>query len=280
MDNNTDWEELVDSFVDGECSEEEVRAFERELECNSKLRKDVETVKKIGSALTSLRVKAPSNFEERLQSVLATSECERRIRLRLDEEVFICEGVAKRRNGRFFRDPRFIGGLFISVAIVIVVVCGVFWNENSQDGGAVVKAQPIPNKKIEKEYKDVFSSPVSVLPSECVECCSQESFEISVRLTGPCDVDKTVDVLQKLWTKQNLGVTVSKNGLEFTVCDVDRERCKRIVQLLEQVGSYRVSNAVTEWMKSESEETKNIRVVFELDREKGDYETYGKGVNE
>ena len=74
MEKNIDWEELVDLYVDGECTSEERLTLEEQAAYNSVICAALDSALRIRKGLQELRVEIPKGFSKRLQQALADAQ--------------------------------------------------------------------------------------------------------------------------------------------------------------------------------------------------------------
>ena len=71
------WEELVDSYVDNECSEEERRAIEAKAASDARVRESIEWARFISKGLGRLRdVETPAELSGRIQKAIESADLE------------------------------------------------------------------------------------------------------------------------------------------------------------------------------------------------------------
>ncbi|MGN1065729.1 MAG: hypothetical protein ACI4QC_09965, partial [Thermoguttaceae bacterium] len=131
------WEELVDSYVDNECSEEERRAIEAKAASDVRVRESIEWARFISKGLGRLRdVETPAELSGRIQKAIESADLEQ-IRGGSSGDAAGWSRVGSKPGDKFWQSPKVIGTAVTSAAVLIGVVAASSW-PRSNDGAVSV----------------------------------------------------------------------------------------------------------------------------------------------
>ncbi|MBQ9812507.1 MAG: hypothetical protein IJM54_04245 [Thermoguttaceae bacterium] len=260
MDKNIkiDWEELVDRYVDDECSADERHALEAKMEVDSSIRLETESALRIRRGLQELRASAPIGFSERLQRSLADASAKNVVRTR--------------RSGvlQALRNPR----VAVSAAALVAAAVGTVEFVSYQSGSKVVSPavetqfaeNNIPgNAAVPVEEQPNFVRIPSAggdAPESTSKRESQEAFWTTVTVSEPQLLRKKTSSFQRCCDKLNVKFTKSGNDCEYLLQEAGTQEWKQIVGELAGIGEIIESDALRNWSEQDVSETRNVRVVF------------------
>ncbi|MBP5621858.1 MAG: zf-HC2 domain-containing protein [Thermoguttaceae bacterium] len=270
---NIDWEELVDLYVDDECSADERLALEAKMKDDGSIRLAAESALRIRKGIQELRVSAPKGFAERLQLALADASEKNFVRTR-------STGVTK-----VLRNPR----VAVSAAAAVAVAVGTVGFVSYQNGSKVVpptietrmaESGALPNEttiKVEEQTNFVrIPSAGGQAPEAVAKRDSQEAFWTIVTVNEPQTLKKKTSSFQRCCDKLNVKFTKSGNDCEYLLQEAGTQEWKQIAGELTALGEIVESDALRNWSSQEVGETRNVRVVFKAgaqDTEAGTGET-------
>ncbi len=253
--NNTNWEELVDLYVDEECSSEERLAVEAELERDDSLRSSVESALRIRKGLAELRVDAPKELDGRLRRALTSAT----------------RGISARRRAssvaRALRSP----GVALSSAALIAVAVGAVASRR----GSTEIAPLVPGSRQiveERSFEGSAPSDASVnfvrIPlsegtasASVLKRDSQDAFWM-VATVSEDQLEKQTIGFQRVCDKHNVSFTKSGNDREYLLREARTQTWNQIVGELTDVGEIVESDALRSWREHEDKEARDVRVVF------------------
>ncbi|MBR4752818.1 MAG: zf-HC2 domain-containing protein [Thermoguttaceae bacterium] len=260
MDKNIkiDWEELVDLYVDDECSADERRALEAKMELDSSLRLATESALRIRKGLQELRASAPIGFSERLQRALADASAKNVVRTRRSSVL------------QTLRNPRVAASAAALVAVAVGTVGYVSHRGGSKIVSPAVETQLVVNNvpgntavpdQEQPNFVRIPSAGGSV-PESATKRDSQEAFWTTVTVSEPQTLRKKTSSFQRCCDKLNVKFTKSGNDCEYLLQEAGTQEWKQIVGELAGIGEIIESDALRNWSDQDNSETRNVRVVF------------------
>ena len=260
MDKNIkiDWEELVDLYVDDECSADERRALEAKMELDSSLRLATESALRIRKGLQELRASAPIGFSERLQRALADASAKNVVRTRRSSVL------------QTLRNPRVAASAAALVAVAVGTVGYVSHRGGSKIVSPAVETQLVVNNvpgntavpdQEQPNFVRIPSAGGSV-PESATKRDSQEAFWTTVTVSEPQTLRKKMSSFQRCCDKLNVKFTKSGNDCEYLLQEAGTQEWKQIVGELAGIGEIIESDALRNWSDQDNSETRNVRVVF------------------
>lgn len=264
-DNIVDWKELVDLYVDGECSREERRLVQRRAEQDATIRAEIEFALKIRDGLRGMRTGVPVGFDDRLQEAIAdawfsgtvpqaTKRCDQMRKSRM--LIRICVGLA---------------------AMIVVSIGGVVYYRSV----ALPASLPIMTRNIQplalketivKETAPNVSAvyimtpvPEGELPASVSKRDSQNAFWAYVEIASSDSVDELRGRFQRLCGKLDVRFIKSGNDLEYALKGLDEQQWSKLASALKELGTTNFSRALSDWNDCKTKELKDVRVVFCID---------------
>ncbi len=273
MDNtNVDWDELVDLYVDNECSEEERRLVEAQAERDESVAAAIEAALRIRKGIAAMRAELPAGFATRLQQAIADAPDSAPRVLRA--------GLTQKRSLLF---SRVTIGAAASVAIVVGSVAFFASASRSivnepipRDGGFTMAAAetisaPVADMDAREPYIGIPLSeggtPESVSKRE-----SQNAIWADVVLKESSNLRKQLGEFQRTLGKQNLNFIKCGNDCEYVLQGVDAQQWEQVAQALGGYGETKVSNALTSWREGKDNAPVSVRVVFKTAVDEGKQE--------
>lgn len=273
MDNTSiDWDELVDLYVDNECSEEERRLVEAQAERDESVAAAIEAALRIRKGIAAMRAELPAGFVTRLQQAIADAPDSAPRVLRA--------GLTQKRSLLF---SRVTIGAAASVAIVVGSVA--FFASASRsivnepiprdDGFTMAAAETISAPVADMDAREPYigiplsegGTPESVSKRE-----SQNAIWVDVVLKESSNLRKQLGEFQRTLGKQNLNFIKCGNDCEYVLQGVDAQQWEQVAQALGGYGETKVSNALTSWREGKDNAPVSVRVVFKTAVDEGKQE--------
>lgn len=262
--NEIDWDELVDLYVDNECSEEERRLVESRIEQDETVAASVRAARRIREGLLSMRSEVPAGFDLRLQQAIADA---------LEKEARSIPCVAKREDPlkKFFFGPRVWTGIAASLAVVLG---GVAYFEISRpDSVAPTVVSPKAKLVMEDTVVDevgvkervpfiMIPSPEGKIPRSVMKRDTQDAIWVEVVLSDRNSMSRRLVAFQRLCGKLGVNFIKCGNDNEYILQEVQPRQWKSVAETLELCGDTKLSNAMVGWLEGTNDEPASIRVVF------------------
>lgn len=261
MEKNIDWEELVDLYVDGECTSEERLTLEEQAACNSVICAALDSALRIRKGLQELRVEIPKGFSKRLQQALADAQTTGASRAPERQE-------RSQSVRRAFLNPRIVA----TVAALVAVVFGTVAIVSNQKGSEA--DVPQPERRIAREatqktglQEEVneyirIPSPIGTNPESVAKRDSQDAFWTIVTVNESQQLKKQSGRFQRLCNKLDVRFTKSGNDCEYLLKEAGTQEWKQIAGELAAMGEVAESDALRSWRSQETSEARDVRVVF------------------
>lgn len=261
MEKNIDWEELVDLYVDGECTSEERLTLEEQAACNSVICVALDSALRIRKGLQELRVEIPKGFSKRLQQALADAQTTGASRAPERQE-------RSQSVRRAFLNPRIVA----TVAALVAVVFGTVAIVSNQKGSEA--DVPQPERRIAREatqktglQEEVneyirIPSPIGTNPESVAKRDSQDAFWTIVTVSESQQLKKQSGRFQRLCNKLDVRFTKSGNDCEYLLKEAGTQEWKQIAGELAAMGEVAESDALRSWRSQETSEARDVRVVF------------------
>lgn len=259
MEKNIDWEELVDLYVDGECTSEERLTLEEQAAYNSVICAALDSALRIRKGLQELRVEIPKGFGKRLQQALADAQTTGASRAPECQE-------RSQSVRRAFLNPRIVA----TVAALVAVVFGTVAIVSNQKGSEADVPQPErriageATVKIGLEANEYIRIPSSIgtNPESVAKRDSQDAFWAIVTVNESQQLKKQSGRFQRLCNKLDVRFTKSGNDCEYLLKEAGTQEWKQIAGELAAMGEVAESDALRSWRSQETSEARDVRVVF------------------
>ena len=278
---NLDWnevvdsDEIVDSYVDGELSDDESRWVEARAETDLEFRERIEWALELRERLTSLKTTVPEGFSERLLNAINGSSVWDAIALDSDEPL-AAETVRRveRSSSR-----RRIAPVAVAVCAVVVVAGLSFEGFNRlRRPSPDVDTNPVaatnkpseglePSSPVTLEPRALIMtpSPAGNAPESVVNKRSPNGFWCTASFTDE-QLKMRVREFQTLCGKQeSLKLKKVKSDLEFELTNVKPGTWRVVAGWIEQTAdAYEYSDALRSWSAKEDGQAKakSLRVSF------------------
>lgn len=261
MEKNIDWEELVDLYVDGECTSEERLTLEEQAACNSVICAALDSALRIRKGLQELRVEIPKGFSKRLQQALADAQTTGASRAPERQE-------RSQSVRRAFLNPRIVA----TVAALVAVVFGTVAIVSNQKGSEADVPQPeqriareaTQKTGLQEEVNEYIRipSPIGTNPESVAKRDSQDAFWTIVTVSESQQLKKQSGRFQRLCNKLDVRFTKSGNDCEYLLKEAGTQEWKQIAGELAAMGEVAESDALRSWRSQETSEARDVRVVF------------------
>lgn len=259
MEKNIDWEELVDLYVDGECTSEERLTLEEQTAYNSVICTALDSALRIRKGLQELRVEIPKGFSKRLQQALADAQTTGASRAPERQE-------RSQSVRRAFLNPRIVATVAALVAVVFGTVA-IVSNQKGSKSDVPQSEQIIAEEatvKIGLEANEYIRIPSSIgtNPESVAKRDSQDAFWMIVTVSESRQLKKQSGRFQRLCNKLDVRFTKSGNDCEYLLKEAGTQEWKQIAGELAAMGEVAESDALRSWRSQETSEARDVRVVF------------------
>lgn len=271
---NLDWNELVDSYVDGELSESERREVEALAETDPSVRIGIEQSLKLRERLSSLRTTVPEGFAERLHGAIMASDAWETI-----GRSSVARAARTSESGRGVRSSRrwLLPTASAACAIAVVAfasVAGVNYLRSGgsvQNGGALadldVEASVLNQTAEAQESRPLIMtpSPEGNLPESVSAPLSQR--QLWTRATFESEKARATYTrdFERQCGRENIRFTKFGGDTEFSLQNVKPSQWQELAELLETAAAdCETSAELQRWSASDdaTEKTKTLRVTF------------------
>lgn len=268
MSSEIDWGELVDLYVDNECSEEERRLLEAQAAKDENVREELDFALRIRAGLSALKAELPNEFGERLQQALENASAPNAPCVRNGSER--ASGAAARRK------LGIVAGLAASIAVVLGIGA---WNGQRDAGkGVVENGQTAQNETpnlgegLETKQDEPFiriPAAIGDMTESVSKSDLESSFWVVVKLDDPALTKKRSSEFQRLCGKLDIRFTKSGNDAVYLLKEVSVEQWKQAGEALAGFGGNDLSDALEVWRDGGTDETRDVRVIFRDEEDKG-----------
>ena len=263
----SDWNEVSDSFVDGELSEEEKSQVSERAATDDALREEIEWASELHEKLAQIaRVgrPVPDGFSDRLLKALNDSPAWREY-----------GGSVQPRRSESRVSRRGLPILVAACVLVAVVAASVAGIANLRKGvdspenkGEVAQNDPAPvaTPEFETTPRIMTPSPEGNAPESVAIKPSQSQLWTVVSFSDESQLKKRVFEFQQSCKKQGVGFKKFGGDREFVLERVKPSQWRAVSEsLAESSTSIETSEALAKWSaeKDESVKTKNLRVTFD-----------------
>ena len=261
--------ELVDLYVDGECSQEERAAIEARAQTDERLRNEIAWALTLRRRMKAMGgAKVPAEFSERLQSALRESPAWDAIPRSNAPRVDASERAERRAS----RVPAIVG---TAAAIAVVALCAVAFTRLRHAPVDVPLAGSDAPKQVEDvdselapEQGRVFLTPASQgvqAPNEA-KALSEDQFW-STAVVPADELKKATRSFQAQCAKLGLDFAKFDDDVEFLVRKVGSDDWAKLSETLGEYDELRVSQALQDWSDSSDGATQDVRVSFKTSNE-------------
>ena len=230
--------ELVDLYVDGECSSVERAAIEARAQTDERLRSEIAwamTLRRRLKAMSGAQV--PADFSERLQSALRESPA-------WDALSAASRTESPRVNANTNRADKPMA------------------EENALEKVATPETDLIPEQNVVIRTPAAEGNPA---PNES-KTLSEDQFW-STAIVPVDDLKKATFRFQTQCGKLELEFTKFDNDVEFLVRNAGSDDWAELSSALDEFGALRESQALRDWRDSSAESTQDVRVSFKTSEE-------------
>lgn len=272
---NLDWDEVVDSYVDGELSDEERRRVEARAETDLELRERIEWASELHGRFASLRTTVPEGFAERLLDAINSSSVWDEIASGVDQPL---AAETLRRAERKVPRRRLMPVAVAACAVVAVAGLAIAGFNSLRSSGPAPEGVPVanngnPNEGLvpsdagapETRPLIMTPSPAGNAPESVVAERSPNGLWSSVSFADG-ELKKRVREFQSLCGKcDGLKIKKVKSDFEFELTNVKPANWRDVAEWIENTAdSYEFSDALRAWSAKENGQTKPriLRVSF------------------
>ena len=265
--------ELVDLYVDDECSTVERAAIEARAQTDERLRSEIAwamTLRRRLKAMSGAQV--PADFSERLQSALRESPAWDALSAASRTESPRVNANSNRAERRAALVPAIVG---TAVVVAIVALCALAFlrlrqaptdkpmaEENALEKVATPETDLIPEQNVVIRTPAAEGNPA---PNEA-KTLSEDQFW-STAIVPVDDLKKATFRFQTQCGKLELEFTKFDNDVEFLVRNAGSDDWAELSSALDEFGALRESQALREWRDSSAESTQDVRVSFKTSEE-------------
>ena len=264
------WEELVDSYVDNECSEEERQAIEAKAASDARIRESIEWARFISKGLGRLRdVETPAELSGRIQKAIESADL-KQIRGGSAGDAAGWSRGGSKPGGKFWQSPKAVGAAATSAAVLVGALAASFWpgsndravsepdvqSQMAGTNGAVITPKSEPTVYIRTPGSE-GQAPESVAKRD-----SNEAFWVYVTLSDEGSLKSRLNEFQGVCN--DLDVDFSKKGVEgaYILNGVDGGLWNQISEKLNTFGECSESDALARWQEESPADLHAVRVVF------------------
>lgn len=267
------WEELVDSYVDNECSEEERQAIEAKAASDARVRESIEWARFISKGLGRLRdVETPAELSGRIRKAIESADIEQIRGGSAGDAAGWSRGGSK-SGGKFWQSPKAVGTAVTSAAVLVGAVAVSFW-PGSNDGPVSVpdvQSQTAGTNGVgitpKSEPTVYIRTPGSEgqAPESVAKRDSNEAFWVYVTLSDEGSLKSRLNEFQGMCN--GLDVDFSKKGAEgaYVLNGVDGGLWSQISEKLDTFGECSESDALARWQEESPADLHAVRVVFKTE---------------
>ncbi|MDO5308422.1 MAG: hypothetical protein Q4G03_02860 [Planctomycetia bacterium] len=259
------WEELVDSYVDEECSVQEKRAIEERMLVDASVREAIQSAQRIRQALRSFSCVAPPELENRLTEALQNAPAWRKIERR--SRVARRSEQARTSSFNLMKwVPSVVGG---AVAASLLLGFGYAYHSlHIQPESKQTLVEYTPMSTTVEVVQQPLESPTVMTPSpanrppEAAKRRSDSDFWIVVTLQEPQQWRKFTREFQNRCNAESLAFSKFGDGNEYLVEQTTPKQWAELVSWLETLGDTETSAALERWRHSSSTGVRSARVTF------------------
>lgn len=270
---DTDWNEAVDSYVDGELSPKERREIERRAEVDPVVRDQIEWATTLRERMSSLWTTVPEDYAERLQDALRTcpawdalaaSQGAGRVSVKMSRRA-----VARERRRRFF--PAIVAACSIAAATGLAAagVASLRSGTTPNKEGTLANAEPVPTR-MEPEIASpstpliMTPSPEGNPPESVAASAPQSEFWSKASFADAETLEKRTHEFERFCAGLSIRFMKFGGDRKFTLQNVQPEQWRRVDEWLADASvSREASEALRNWGGNKRASSKNVRVTFD-----------------